>query len=269
MGLNLLIRRLGEEAPAFFSIAAERFVDRIEAVGDTELGIIQAEIVARPERWLHSLRGVVDEGRNAAAVVSRLLDVVGEDEDVLRLRRFSRKSKPRVDPMLGKQLARRLAHRVQIEDHGQLPFGSAIGTSKELPYDEGANPPVLSDHRSRFAATRDEVLETLLPDAEPTVALNSLNQTVYFLRRVFEPEYRDDTSPGTFGTNRTSSGSIADLLLLEAKSVPITSRDCQSIPAPTRSETSFPNTKGLSPWISPTRIGPFPIERRSSPRSCK
>ena len=39
-------------------------------------------------------------------------------------------------------------------------------------------------------------METLWPDSEPTVALNSLNQTVYFLRRVFEPAYRDDTSPG-------------------------------------------------------------------------
>src|SRR5262249_30053896 len=26
--------------------------------------------------------------------------------------------------------------------------------------------------------------------------LNSLNQTVYFLRRVFEPDYREDVSPG-------------------------------------------------------------------------
>jgi DNA-binding SARP family transcriptional activator len=28
------------------------------------------------------------------------------------------------------------------------------------------------------------------------VAVNSLNQTIYFLRRVFEPDYREDASPG-------------------------------------------------------------------------
>jgi DNA-binding SARP family transcriptional activator len=50
--------------------------------------------------------------------------------------------------------------------------------------------------RPRFAATREEAVENLWPDQEPTAALNSLNQTVYFLRRVFEPDYREDLSPG-------------------------------------------------------------------------
>jgi LuxR family maltose regulon positive regulatory protein len=49
--------------------------------------------------------------------------------------------------------------------------------------------------RPRFASTREEVADSLWPDQDPSSALNSLNQTVYFLRRVFEPEYRDDTSP--------------------------------------------------------------------------
>jgi DNA-binding SARP family transcriptional activator len=50
--------------------------------------------------------------------------------------------------------------------------------------------------RERFSATRDEVVDTLWPDTAPEVAANSLNQTVYFLRRVFEPGYKDDTSAG-------------------------------------------------------------------------
>jgi DNA-binding SARP family transcriptional activator len=49
--------------------------------------------------------------------------------------------------------------------------------------------------RPRFASTRDEVLDALWPEVDPAVALNSLNQTVYFLRRVFEPSFREDTSP--------------------------------------------------------------------------
>ena len=51
----------------------------------------------------------------------------------------------------------------------------------------------------RFASTREEVLDSLWPDHDPTSALNSLNQTVFFLRRVFEPTFRDDTSPGYVG----------------------------------------------------------------------
>ena len=41
----------------------------------------------------------------------------------------------------------------------------------------------------RFSATRDQVTEVLWPDLAPDLALNSLNQTIYFLRRVFEPGY--------------------------------------------------------------------------------
>ena len=50
--------------------------------------------------------------------------------------------------------------------------------------------------RPRLSATRDEVMDALWPEFDPADALNSLNQTVYFLRRVFEPEYKDDLSPG-------------------------------------------------------------------------
>jgi DNA-binding SARP family transcriptional activator len=39
-------------------------------------------------------------------------------------------------------------------------------------------------------------MDALWPEFDPSDALNSLNQTVYFLRRVFEPEYKEDLSPG-------------------------------------------------------------------------
>ena len=53
--------------------------------------------------------------------------------------------------------------------------------------------------KPRFASTREEVARRLWPDQDPGSALNSLNQTVYFLRRVFEPDYRDETSPRYVG----------------------------------------------------------------------
>jgi DNA-binding SARP family transcriptional activator len=43
--------------------------------------------------------------------------------------------------------------------------------------------------------TRDAVLEVLWPDSSATAAANSLNQTVYMLRRAFEPSYRDGETP--------------------------------------------------------------------------
>jgi len=50
--------------------------------------------------------------------------------------------------------------------------------------------------RPDLSATRDQVLEALWPDLDPEVAVNSLNQTIYFLRRVLEEDYSDDLSPG-------------------------------------------------------------------------
>ena len=50
--------------------------------------------------------------------------------------------------------------------------------------------------RAEMSSTRDQVLDALWPDLDPTVAANSLNQTVYFLRRVFEPTFSEDLSPG-------------------------------------------------------------------------
>ncbi len=50
--------------------------------------------------------------------------------------------------------------------------------------------------RTNMSATRDQVLEALWPELEPDVAGNSLNQTIYFLRRVFEPSFTEDLTPG-------------------------------------------------------------------------
>ena len=101
------------------------------------------------------------------------------------------------DASLGKRLARRLAPRVFVEDQGRVEI--LIGTA-HLPGTE-LRRKVLALlcyllTRERFSATRDEVVDALWPDTAPEVAVNSLNQTVYFLRRVFEPGYKDDLSAG-------------------------------------------------------------------------
>jgi len=43
--------------------------------------------------------------------------------------------------------------------------------------------------------TRDQVVDVLWPDADPASAVNSLNQTVFQLRRLIEPSYREGESP--------------------------------------------------------------------------
>jgi DNA-binding SARP family transcriptional activator len=48
--------------------------------------------------------------------------------------------------------------------------------------------------RPRLTATREQVLDELWPDADPDSASNSLNQSLYFLRRDIDPWYEDGLS---------------------------------------------------------------------------
>jgi DNA-binding SARP family transcriptional activator len=185
--------------PVYLSLVAETVIaslHRLDAVS-TELVIEEAE--RRPERWRDNARQIAMDRSSASHLhAARMLDLIGVTEDVPILRAIGRaaKSSPG-DLALGRRLARRLASRVVIEDQGRVEI--LIGTVR-IPGTE-LRRKVLALlcyllTRERFSATRDEVVDTLWPDTAPEVAANSLNQTVYFLRRVFEPGYKDDTSAG-------------------------------------------------------------------------
>jgi DNA-binding SARP family transcriptional activator len=76
--------------------------------------------------------------------------------------------------------------------------------------------------RPHFAATREEVIEAMWPDAAPTSAMNSLNQSVYFLRRVFEPAYSEETTAGYVRQD-------ADLIWLDRDLVTARSQQCTDL----------------------------------------
>jgi DNA-binding SARP family transcriptional activator len=98
---------------------------------------------------------------------------------------------------LGKALARRLAEPVFVEDQG--PLAIRIGTRTVLGSTVRRKVLAMLAYlltRPDLAATRDQVLDALWPELDPETAVNSLNQTVYFLRRVLEENYMDDLSPG-------------------------------------------------------------------------
>ncbi len=131
-------------------------------------------------------------------MAARILEGIGEKVDIARLRRLARNAKRRPEATdLGRRLSRRLADRIFVEDQGRVALhigqrelaGSAI-RRRVL----GLLCFLIT--RPEMSATRDQVLEALWPELDPEVAVNSLNQTIYFLRRVFEEEYSDDISPG-------------------------------------------------------------------------
>jgi two-component SAPR family response regulator len=73
-----------------------------------------------------------------------------------------------------------------------------------------------------MASTRDQVLEALWPDLDPLDAVNSLNQTVYFLRRILEEDYVDDLSPGYLHHD-------SDLIWLDRELVTSRSNECRRL----------------------------------------
>ena len=214
--LPSFIRRAGRDGLATLSIAAEIIVARLPSLGQDAAAIVFEEAGRRPVRWRTPLRNVIDIGGSVNLVAASLLDAIGTAEDVPRLRSVARALRGRPESSLGRTLARRIAPRIFVEDQGRtaIIIGSRTvdGTSirrKVL----GLLCFLVS--RPHFSATRDEVLDALWPDFDPADALNSLNQTVYFLRRVFEPAFREDHSPGYL--NHEGDMVWLDMALVESR----------------------------------------------------
>jgi DNA-binding SARP family transcriptional activator len=76
--------------------------------------------------------------------------------------------------------------------------------------------------RPQMSGARDQVLEALWPDLDPETAVNSLNQTLYFLRRVFELRYVEDLSPGYVHYE-------SDVIWLDPELVTSRSTECRTL----------------------------------------
>lgn len=63
--------------------------------------------------------------------------------------------------------------------------------------------------------SRDAALDILWPDADPVAAINSLNQTVFQLRRYIDPTYRGGESPEYIVSTAESVGLHPDLVLTD------------------------------------------------------
>jgi DNA-binding SARP family transcriptional activator len=152
--------------------------------------------------------------------IAGLLEQIGEAEDVPRLRDVSKKMRDRRGARPGVALARRLADRVFVEDLGRIRLlvGSRLVEGADVRRKVLALLCFLIS-KPRFASTREEVIDSLWPDHDPLAALNSLNQTVYFLRRVFEPNFIEDISPGYVGQD-------GETIWLDSELVDSRSRRC-------------------------------------------
>jgi DNA-binding SARP family transcriptional activator len=226
---------VAQSRPVVLSMAAELVTLRLPHLSSDAVAEVVTEAVARPWRWRGpARRAIFSRDPDLRVKAARMLDQIGERSDVGPLRKVGRSARGG-DARLGYALARRLAPRVLVEDLGRV----RIASEGRITDGTAIRRKVLALiclllTRPRFALTRDEVLDSLWPDHDPGSALNSLNQTVYFLRRVFEPEYADSTTPGYVGQD-------GETIWLDAELVDCTSRRCLEI---ARSMPNEPTPEG-------------------------
>jgi DNA-binding SARP family transcriptional activator len=219
------LARIAATDPASISQVAEIWIEQLARLDGPSLAMVTAEAARRPDRWRASVRRcIADSGNPNRIPAARILDLVGEQADIPLLRTVAKGSrKTAEEKALGRGLARRLAERVMVEDQGRVEvrLGRQVVPGTTLRRKVLALLCLLLS-KPKYAATRDEVVDALWPDLAPEIAVNSLNQTVYFLRRVFEPGYKEDLSAGFVNHD-------SDLLWLDDSLVHSRSRMCREL----------------------------------------
>jgi len=214
----------------YLTVCADDVSVRLADLRGETLAMVREQAILWPVRWRSVLRRLLVSDEHAAQLTAAaLLDEIGEATDVPLLRAFAHRSRSPQSANLGRGLARRIAPVAHVGDLGHVVLhvgdrvvdGSAI-RRKVLTL------ACFLLTRPGFAATRDQVLEALWPDLEPGVAVNSLNQTVYFLRRVLEPGYKEDESANYVVHDGevvrldpnlvTAQSAVAHRLIVEARS---------------------------------------------------
>jgi ATP/maltotriose-dependent transcriptional regulator MalT/DNA-binding SARP family transcriptional activator len=154
-------------------------------------------ISAYPARWLPALRRQLERGLSPAGYTcALLLQQFGTTADIPRLRAFEKTYlRATKVPGLARRLARRVAPDLSITDLGpsSLIIGDRVVEFSGIRRRSASLLAFLITRRSNSAA-REQVLDALWPDLDPAAASNSLNQTMYFLRRDIDPWYDDDVS---------------------------------------------------------------------------
>jgi DNA-binding SARP family transcriptional activator len=153
--------------------------------------VVCDEASRRPSRWRGPLLAAASNGSGIRS--AELLARIGTRDDGAALRTLANDRKElRPSALL---ITERLARSVQIVDLGRTEVLLG-GDSLRIVRRKVLGLLCFLGSRPTMAATRDEVLEALWPDLRADTAGNSLHQTIYFLRRVFEPDYREGLSAG-------------------------------------------------------------------------
>jgi DNA-binding SARP family transcriptional activator/tetratricopeptide (TPR) repeat protein len=214
-GLSGALEAIPPQSSYIMSMLAEEIARSLPTLTGSARDAVRWEAAQRPERWLSALWLAVARGPGAAIAATALIAEFGTPRDAARLRELAKGDKQlRSSAVLA---TRRLALPVLIDDLGSV----AIHLGGERVRDRLRRKVVgllcFLVTRPGMSATRDEALEALWSDLGPDTAGNSLHQTIYFLRRVFEPDYREGLSAGYVGFD-------GDVVSLDPELIDSTSR---------------------------------------------
>ena len=186
--------RLDPDDTHLLSELAEEIAQSLHRASKEALVVIRLEAHRRPSRWAGPLRTAVMGGNAGTREALELLAEVGSDSDAGMVRALAAREKA-VRPIAA-AMSRRLAPVVEVSDLGivEVRLGG-------VPLGKRLRRKVLGllcfvASRPGMASTRDEALEALWPDLAPSTAVNSLHQTIYFLRRLLEPNYKEGIGAG-------------------------------------------------------------------------
>ena len=191
--LGAEITQLAPPESCYLSMVAEELAGHLARLGPSASAVVLAEARARPARWRTALRLALElDAKNRSAAT--LLVEVGIREDLELLRSLS--SSNATFKMLAANLARRLAQPVLLHDLGAVSL--LVG---DKPTERPVRRKVLAflcllASKPNMLASRDEALDALWPDLGPDAAANSLHQTIYFLRRIIEPDFKEGFGAG-------------------------------------------------------------------------
>ena len=158
---------------------------------------LDRSIRSYPNRWLPAIRRRLEGGNTAnARAAAAMLDEYGSLEDVGLLRAYA-KTYARRGPGrdLGRALARRTSPKLLVHDLGRVTL--IIGDRTVQLTGMRRKPAAVLMYlvtRTGLVANRDQIVDDLWPDADPSGGTNNLNQSLYFLRREIDPWYEEDIS---------------------------------------------------------------------------
>jgi len=163
-------------------------------VDDSALDDVLSAAALDPDGWRDALVRLLPNA--AAATRLRILEQVGKHatrDTVLALQSIDGTDVAEVR----KAISNRQAPRLFVRSFGTLAI-HRIGWHGPMTVVDKKRLRALLGYlvaHTRSALTREMVVEALWPDAEPSAAINSLNQAVFQLRRILDGGYRDGDSP--------------------------------------------------------------------------